>query len=34
MARKQKAKEAKEEKRTSVKNRTEHDDIVCEFANF
>ena len=30
--RKQKAKETKEEKRISVKNLTEYDDIVCEYA--
>ena len=28
----QKAKETKEEKRISVENLTEYDDIVCEFA--
>ena len=30
--RKQKAKETKEEKRISVKNLLEYDDIVCEYA--
>ena len=30
--RKQKAKETKEEKRISVENLTEYDDIVCEYA--
>ena len=32
IARRQKAKETKEEKRMSVENLTRHDNIVCEFA--